>query len=327
MQHRPRSSGIASATAVVALILAGCGGDASTVPATAATPVDLDTNRIEIVFGYSPGDLSVPSTMDLFQSTRDGRLITPVIATADMESDPEWSRDGSKLAFTRTTNGPANVASLWIADADGSGLRQLVVDPIAPAGVFNDQWGGTWSPDGDSIAFHRQLGNTDEGLAVISANGTGLRWILQGVNVGRPSWSVNGLIAFSNGGSIWTIRADGSALTRVTTTGSDAAPRWSRDGTRLAFVHGVGTSNVPAYDIVTTRPDGSDRRTVATGGNNIDPSWSSDGLFILFDHPEFTAREGWVCTLRKVPSIGGTVVNLTPDRGAGSCGGSAWRPS
>jgi Tol biopolymer transport system component len=161
---------------------------------------------------------------------------------------------------------------------------------------------------------------------VINADGTGLRWILQDINVGRPSWSVKGIIAFSNGGSIWTIRPDGSGLTRLTATGGDAAPRWSPDGSLLAFVHGVGNANSPAYDIVTTHADGTGRRTVATGGNNIDPSWSPDGLFILFDHPEFNAQSGWVCTLRKVPSTRGTVANLTPDRGAGTCGGSAWRP-
>lgn len=326
MLNRPRSSGIASKTALVALVLAGCGGDRATTPSASTTPIALDTNRIEIVFAYSPGALSIPSTMDLFQSTREGRLTAPVVATADMESDPEWSRDGSRLSFTRTTTDQASIASIWIANADGSGLRQLVVDPIAPEGSFNHQWGATWSPDGASIAFHRSIGTTEDGLAVINADGTGLRWILQGINVGRPSWSVNGLIAFSNGGSIWTVRPDGSELTRIITASSDAAPRWSRDGTRLAFVHRAGTVTVPAFEIVTTRADGGDRRTVASGGVNIDPSWSSDGLFILFDHPEFTAQSEWVCTLRKVSSTGGTIANLTPGRGAGSCGGSAWRP-
>jgi hypothetical protein len=325
MQTRSFCSGRTSSVVLVAF-LAGCGGDASTIPTTESTPIDLDADRIEIVFAYSPGDLSVPTTMDLFQSTREGRLTAPVIATSDMEHDPEWSRDGSRMTLTQTTPNQANVASIWIANADGSGLRKLVVDPTPPAGFFNYQWGGTWSPDGDSIAFHRSIGNTEDGLAVINADGTGLRWVLQDMNVGRPSWSVNGLIAFSNGGFIWTIRPDGSGLTRVTTSGGDAAPRWSRDGSHLAFVQRVGNANNPAYDIVTTRPDGSGRRTVATGGNNIDPSWSPDGLYILFDHPEFTAESGWICTLRKVPSTRGTVVNLTPDRGAGTCGGAAWRP-
>src|SRR5512138_3156620 len=128
MQNRLRSSGITSTSALVVLILAACGGDGATI-LTDATPTDLDADRIEIVFAYSPGELSVPTTMDLFQATRDGRLAAPVIATSDMEFDPEWSRDGSKLAFTRTTSGQTNVASIWIADADGSGLRQLIIDP------------------------------------------------------------------------------------------------------------------------------------------------------------------------------------------------------
>lgn len=325
MLNRPKVSGIASKTVLLAVILAGCGGDAPTMPTANSTPVDVNADRIEIVFAYWPGALSVPTTMDLFQSTKDGRLTAPVISTSDIEHDPEWSRDGSRLSFTRTTNDRAGVASIWIADADGSGLRRLVVDPISPPDSYNDQWGATWSPDGASIAFHRTIGTTEEGLAVINADGTGLRWILQDINVGRPSWSVNGLIAFSNGGSIWTIRPDGSGLTRVTTSGRAVVPRWSRDGRRLAFVEDVGTANATAYDIVTMRADGSDRRTIATGGNNIDPSWSPDDMFILFDHAELT-QSGWVCTLRKVASTGGAILNLTPDRGVGSCGGSAWRP-
>ncbi len=37
--------------------------------------------------------------------------------------------------------------------------------------------------------------------------------------------------------SIWLARADGSAPPRPFTTGkNDASPRWSPDGTRLAFV-------------------------------------------------------------------------------------------
>jgi tricorn protease-like protein len=173
--------------------------------------------------------------------------------------------------------------------------------------------------------FRRSIGQTGEdGLAIIGADGSGLRWLVQGADA--PSWSVDGRIVFAKGGVIWTIRPDGSGLTQLIPAGDGHEPKWSYDGTRLLFVRSVGNPSGTASDIVVSRSDGSDARTLVTGGFNVNASWSPDGLFILYEHLDFGDVAAPKCTLYKIPSTGGSSVNLTPNRGVGYCGGASWRP-
>jgi Tol biopolymer transport system component len=46
------------------------------------------------------------------------------------DSDPVWSADGTKIAFTRTIAGPGS--DVWVRNADGSGQRNLTrsLDPF-----------------------------------------------------------------------------------------------------------------------------------------------------------------------------------------------------
>ena len=316
-----------AACVLLSSIILGCGGDDATSPSDSEP--DPNADRLEITFGYATGPSTTFESMALYQSAKDGRLVTPFISTPDVELDPEWSNDGSKLAFVRFTAPLLAPATIWVANADGTGLQQIVVDPspVDPSSsetLFNNQTYPTWSPDRQSIAFNRSIGTTESGIGVVGVDGSGLRWLITGAN--NPSWSVNNRIAFDMNGGIWTIQPDGTGLTQVTSVGGDLIPKWSRDGTRLVFAHSVGNASGTAYDIVTTRGDGTDRRTLATGGNNVNPSWSPDGAFVLYEHVDLSEPALPKCTLHKVPSAGGAAVNLTPDRAAGYCGGSSWRP-
>jgi Tol biopolymer transport system component len=64
--------------------------------------------------------------------------------------DPEWSPDGSHIAFAE---GHFAESSIFIIDADGLDRRRLT--PAVP----DDGWtelGPEWSPSGDWIAFQRE---------------------------------------------------------------------------------------------------------------------------------------------------------------------------
>jgi hypothetical protein len=320
------------AALAVLVLSAGCssgtGPDAGSDANPTDSPPDPNKDRLEITFGYASGPNTSLASMNLFQITKDGRLATPFVSAPGLEMLPEWTNDGKQLLFTSFSGGVVSVASLWVANADLSGLRQLVVDPNPPANTFNNQIYGSWSPDGASIAFVRSIGSPFEsGVAVMSADGSGVRWLAPGGDA--PSWSITNRIAFGKDGFIWTVNPDGSGLLRVTSTGGDEMPHWSRDGSKLAFLHvtpSVGTNHDNDFDVVTTRADGTDRRTLVTLAINENLSWSPDGAYVLYDRRDVSDPSQPKCALYKVPAAGGASVNLTPDRGTGYCGGSSWRP-
>lgn len=316
-------SSLALAAAAVVLGVAGCGGERVVNP-IARIP-DPNADRLEITFGYATGPSTALASMALFQSTKDGRLTTQLVPAAELQMLPEWSNDGKKLLFTARPLGGSS--SIWVANADLTGLRRLVVDSNPPAYSFNHQMYGSWSPDGASIAFLRTIGSAERGIAVMNADGTNVRWLAPDGDA--PSWSSTNRIAFGKDGFIWTVNPDGSGLLRVTSTAGDEMPKWSRDGSRLAFRHvtpSVGTNHDNDFDVVTIRADGTDRRTLVTLSISENLSWSPDGAFVLYDRTDITDPSQPKCALYKVPSAGGPSVNLTPNRGVGYCGGSSWRP-
>jgi hypothetical protein len=90
----------------------------------------------------------------------------------------------------------------------------------------------------------------------------------------------NGKLAFVRNGQIWTMNADGSNETPITTTGG-LNPAWSPDGTRIAFQSYRDGSG----DIYTMNANGSGvaRLTDSPYADEY-PTWSPDGTKIAFVH-------------------------------------------
>jgi len=84
--------------------------------------------------------------------------------------------------------------------------------------------------------------------------------------------SAKGWIAFADGGSIWTVRPNGTERKRLTRKGNDTSPAWSRDGRHLAFVrqspagYGIGAIHI-------IHADGTGDR-VLVAGQCWSPIWS-----------------------------------------------------
>jgi Tol biopolymer transport system component len=112
-----------------------------------------------------------------------------------------WSPDGSRIVFNKGA-----LPGLYIANADGSGARQLTT------GAYD--YYPRWSPDGARIAFQTEplAGSPSRRIAVVDATGANRRVLTEGLIDERPIWSPDSrAIAFEkqilvNGEQVCTLR-------------------------------------------------------------------------------------------------------------------------
>jgi Tol biopolymer transport system component len=228
--------------------------------------------------------------------------------------DPQWSSDGSQIAFIRAES--SGLSALYTMAIDGGNLRQLLslgndyqanatrqrpllspdwtrlalierssalkiesVDSSQRSEVGTNVVSFAWSPDGRQITFHEtDLGNNSE-LFVVNSNGTGLRNLGPGQS---PAWSPAGdRIAFIDpAGKLYVMQANGTAR-RLVYDGNGAvlyAPSWSPHGDRLAF---FARSN-----LLVASADGGLLKDIPTDYDSLKPPrWSFDGTLIAVEPP------------------------------------------
>ena len=176
-----------------------------------------------------------------------GASTSPVQLTDDPADDlaPAWSPDGSRLAFWSKRSGNHQ---LYVMDADGSNQRLLTSNPQPDNPHV--RWAPDWSPTGRRIAFEM---NQD-------------------------------FAASCNCTTLYTIRADGTGLQRITTEPRlDAGPDWTPSGRALVFARqGEATSPYPDLWRVRTRIPRVEMQLTLNDAYEWSPAVSPDGRTILF---------------------------------------------
>lgn len=228
--------------------------------------------------------------------------------------DPQWSSDGSRIAFIRAES--SGLSALFTMTAEGGNVRRLLalgddyqatatqqrplLSPdwtqlalIEPSRVLKiERADGSrrsevganvasfaWSPDGRHVAFHEtDVGNHSE-VYVVNSDGTGLHDLGPGQ---FPTWSPTGdRIAFIDpAGKLYAMQADGSGR-RFVYDGNGAvlyAPSWSPQGDRIAFFARshlfVAWADGGLLSVIPTDYDASKP-----------PRWSFDGTLIAVEPP------------------------------------------
>jgi protein kinase-like protein/WD40 repeat protein len=261
------------------------------------------------------GKIAFDDSGDLYVMNADGTGRKQITSGDELDRDPDWSPDGTRIAFSREErNGGSH---LFIANADGTELRQ-----VTRGEVFD--FDAAWSNDGSRLAFHRA---SAKHMWVIKVDGTGARDItprFEG-NAGRPDWSPDSTtIVFRSDpedvNQLFAVRPDGTGLTQLTTDpGNKDSPAWSPDGVRIAF---AGDQQGPGVYLTST--GGLALLLVHAPENHQDhrakafPAWSPDGTKIAFGGVWDIPGDIFV-----INADGSGVVQLTHD---GKAGIPDWQP-
>jgi Tol biopolymer transport system component len=149
-----------------------------------------------------------------------------------MESGPQFSPDGSKIAFESTRSGTYEI---WMCRSDGSEVIQLT--------HFNSATGTPrWSPDGQQIVFDSTAPGNKDVFVVDTHGGVPHQLTSEPSSEGVPSWSRDGRwIYFASDRTgrdeIWKKPSTGGPSVQVTHQGGFAAFE-SPDGRFLYYAKG-----------------------------------------------------------------------------------------
>ena len=190
---------------------------------------------------------------------------------------PAWSADGREIVYSRRT--ADGMFDLFILSPETASNLRITDDPA------NDAH-GSWSPDGQSIAFASDPRDNQD-IYVVSPDSSGLTRLTMSDGPDQtPDWSPDGSkIVFGSfrgdNHDIYVMNADGSEQTRLTTDQEvDANPAWSPDGRKIAFdSFRTGTAQLYVMD-----SDGSGLRQLTFDADqSFGPVWSPDGEWIAFN--------------------------------------------
>ena len=168
-------------------------------------------------------------------ATQPSRSARKLIASTRVDAGPQFSPDGTRIAFGSDRTGSSEI---WVCDSAGSNLVQVT--------SFGGPSVGTprWSPDGRRIVFDGQ-----GGIHVIDVDGGPSRRVASEHSDGVvPSWSRDGQSIYfasprTGRSEVWKVPAAGGKAVQITKRGGFAAFE-SQDGKTLYYAKGMNIAGL-----------------------------------------------------------------------------------
>lgn len=228
-------------------------------------------------------------------STGERRRLTSPPTSIIGDCSPAFSPDGKWLAFVRVIS--AVVGEVYLVSVEGGEPKRLTFDGL---GISNL----TWAAGGNEIVFSSRQGGGKSRLFKIPMIGGTPQWLAASGNDAQyPAFSQQGdrlawtqntdqvdIFRLALKGKLETTSpvTDQPSTGLLASTASEASPRYSPDGKRIAFVSNrSGSEEIWVGDSEGEKPI---RLTSFRGPLAGSPSWSPDGKQIVFDcRPEGNA--------------------------------------
>lgn len=205
------------------------------------------------------------------------------------ESSPDWSPDGSKIAF----EGGKGSSDIYVMNSDGSKFKKMT--ECADGCYLPD-----WSPSGEYIAYENN-GN----IYTMKANGSNQTKVMSGAYNTLPRWSPDGKqLAFLRADErgyktrkyLYVINADGTGIRAL--TGNTVNPShfsWSPDGRFIVFDNDslYGEIPVSSYSLGLLNVESAEISPLLSDTAGSFPEWSP--LLIAQPEPTVTGdcTAGW----------------------------------
>ena len=214
----------------------------------------------------------------------DGKTERQMTSSQESESSPRWSPDGKHLSFTSSRPGPAKGNQVWMLDRDGGEAFQLT-------DLKGRLQGYEWSPDSKRLAL--VIGDPDpEAEAAEAAKESGGKpKAPKPILIDRYKFKQDGQGYLLSGRNsyIYLFDVETKKLERLTTGNWDeAAPSWSPDGTRVAFMssHAADPDRDQSAQlfVAEAKPGATEKALTEASrrGGRSRPEWSPDGKWIVF---------------------------------------------
>src|SRR5712691_4186858 len=227
----------------------------------------------------------------------------PLTSNSGVERSPAFSPDGKEIAYAwQSETDPA--LSIYVQALHGDSLRRLT-----SSGVYENH--PAWSPDGRQIAFVRSAGSGRYTVCLLGLRDGAERLLTEIWAPDHVDWSPDGaVIAASDAvtGSpasivFVSVKTGGRRQTTFPSTGAgDTFPRFSPDGSRLAFLRSVEADIAEVYllDLKSSRPP---RQLTAEHRKIEGFTWMPDGRSLVVS----LARGASALSLWRLPVNGGAM--------------------